>query len=720
MLRRLHAWPGILLAALLLLLAGSGALLATQPLAERLAAGGEPSRSVAQIAAQVSQQVPGIERLERHASGLLIAYDEQGALRISARDGSVLDAYEPSPLYRVAHDLHRALLLGEPGHALAGAGALGMLLLGVSGLILLARRQGGWRKLAGPVRGDAASRWHNQVGRALLPVALLFGLSGIYLSAVHFELIPDGSDQEPAFPTHLAQGTPQAPGELKALLDVPLRQLRELEFPVAGASQSAYTLRTAKGDGYVDPVSGELLGYLPHAPARRLNEFIYDLHSGELFGAASPVLGLAALGVPLLGITGLLLLLRRRRAPVRDAGQASADSAECVLLVGSETNGTWAFAQALQAALAAAGRRVHSAPLKQGARAFPAARELLVLTATYGDGDAPQSAVGFLDHLGHLRLPADARFAVLGFGDRRFPRFCQYAAEVDAALAGRGLQRLLPRRDMEAAQPQDFSTWTGELGNALGLPLRIGEVGMARPESRFRLIERHLHDAPGDTPLVVLRFAALGSIAAYQAGDLLAVHTPGAAAPRRYSLASDSSDGLLDICVRLRPGGLCSGYLHGLRPGDEIAATLQPHREFRPQPGETPLILIGAGSGIGPLVGFVRQNRCERPLYLYWGGRVPEAGVPFAPDLDRARADGRLRELRMAFSAGPQRAYVQDHLRRDAAELRQLLAAGAQVLVCGGRGMAEGVRKAIDELLGPLALSVEHLRAGGRYREDLF
>jgi len=720
MLRRLHAWPGILLTALLLVLAGSGALLATQPLTERLQAGAEPPSSVAQIAERVSQEVPGIERLVRRASGLLIAYGEQGALQVSPRDGHVLGAYEPSAAYRVARTVHRELLLGEPGHALVAGGALGMLLLGASGLLLLARRQGGWRKLAGPVRGGAASRWHNQVGRALLPVALLFGLSGIYLSAEHFELIPTGSDQEPPFPAHLAQGAPLSPGNLDALRQVPLDQLRELEFPITGEAQAVYTLRTAQGDGFVDPVNGELLGYQPHTSLQRFNEFFYRLHSGELLGAASPVLGLAALGVPVLGVTGLLLFLRRRRSSVRPATQATAESAECIVLVGSETQGTWRFANALQDALAATGRRVYSAPLRQGAREFPTARELLVLTATYGDGDPPQSAAGFLESLESLRLPHGARFAVLGFGDRRFPRFCQYAATLDTALAEQGLQRLLPRRDMEAVQPRAFSTWVSELGEALGTSLTVGEMGVARPDTHFRLVARQLHDAPGDTPMAVLRFAPIDSSVIYQAGDLLTVYAPGASAPRQYSLASDSHDGLLDICVRLRPGGLCSSYLHDLLPGATINAALQPHREFRPQAGTAPVILVGAGSGIAPLVGFVRQNLRERPLYLYWGGRAPEAGVPFQRELDQALADGRLNALFTAFSAGSQRAYVQECLRRDASELRQLLAAGAQVLVCGGRGMAESVRTAIDELLGPLALSVEHLRAGGRYREDLF
>lgn len=273
---------------------------------------------------------------------------------------------------------------------------------------------------------------------------------------------------------------------------------------------------------------------------------------------------------------------------------------------------------------------------------------------------------------------------------------------------------------MEATRPQAFTAWAEELGKALGLSLALGEIGLPRPESRFRLVERQLHDAPGDVPLVVLRFAPLDHSMPYQAGDLLAVYAPGADAARQYSLATDSRDGLLDICVRLRPNGICSGYLHGLRPGDTIEATLQPHREFQPQPGDAPLILIGAGSGIAPLVGFIRHNTRGRPLYLYWGGRVPQAGVPFQRDLDQALAEGRMNELRTVFSAGRQPAYVQERLYEDAAELRQLLEAGAQVLVCGGRDMAQGVRRALDELLGPLALSVEKLNAGGRYREDLF
>ncbi len=50
-------------------------------------------------------------------------------------------------------------------------------------------------------------------------------------------------------------------------------------------------------------------------------------------------------------------------------------------------------------------------------------RYLLLLTATYGDGDAPESAARFLSKLDRQMIPGGTAFGVLGFGDRQFPHF---------------------------------------------------------------------------------------------------------------------------------------------------------------------------------------------------------------------------------------------------------------------------------------------------------
>ena len=109
----------------------------------------------------------------------------------------------------------------------------------------------------------------------------------------------------------------------------------------------------------------------------------------------------------------------------------------------------------------------------------------------------------------------------------------------------------------------------------------------------------------------------------FEAGDLVGILPPGSPIPRFYSLASKSSDGILEICVRKLPEGLCSEFLHGLKPGDRIDAFIQLHPDFRPASGKAPVILIGSGTGIGPLAGFIRNNTGKHPMYLYWGGRDP-------------------------------------------------------------------------------------------------
>jgi sulfite reductase (NADPH) flavoprotein alpha-component len=49
-----------------------------------------------------------------------------------------------------------------------------------------------------------------------------------------------------------------------------------------------------------------------------------------------------------------------------------------------------------------------------------------------------------------------------------------------------------------------------------------------------------------------------------------------------------------------------------------------------------------------------------------------------------------------------------------------LLSQDAQVMICGGRNMANEVEVAINKLLAPLARSVADLRAVGDYLEDVY
>jgi sulfite reductase (NADPH) flavoprotein alpha-component len=63
---------------------------------------------------------------------------------------------------------------------------------------------------------------------------------------------------------------------------------------------------------------------------------------------------------------------------------------------------------------------------------------------------------------------------------------------------------------------------------------------------------------------------------------------------------------------------------------------------------------------------------------------------------------------------------VQDALQAEAAEVARLIRDGARVMVCGGRGMAAGVAEALTAILAPSGLSPAHLKAEGRYVEDVY
>jgi sulfite reductase (NADPH) flavoprotein alpha-component len=107
-------------------------------------------------------------------------------------------------------------------------------------------------------------------------------------------------------------------------------------------------------------------------------------------------------------------------------------------------------------------------------------------------------------------------------------------------------------------------------------------------------------------------------------------------------------------------------------------------------------------------------------MYLYWGGRDPASDFLYEPELSTYLADGRLTALHTAFSRVTNGTYVQDKVLDDSTQMRKLIGDGAQVLVCGSRGMAKGIVQALDEILAPLDLDVQTLKAQGRYREDVF
>ncbi|AOZ04307.1 NADPH flavoprotein (plasmid) [Cupriavidus sp. USMAHM13] len=735
MLRKLHSIPGLVAALLMTIVALTGAALSVNPALEHASAvrPGQAPLSVATLASRVSTSVPDVETLVRRPSGAIIAYyqagGEQRASIINPATGKAVGDYRPSPVERWLKNLHRKLFLGDAGRTATGATAAIMLFAALSGLVLLSRRMGGWKHMLAPIRGDGVQRLHNETARVALAGLTLSAMTGVVMSLAMFGVIPEGGAPEPALSVS-AITTPPIPLRQMPALAIDVSRLRQLTFANAADPSSSIEVNTTDGAGYVDPSSGRWLAFQPADVWQRVHGVVRMLHTGEGLWWLGLILGASSASVPLLAATGLLLWLRRRRAMPKLAGNVPARDADTVLLVGTEGNSTWGFASALHAALTRAGLRVHVAPMNDLA-AGRSLRYLLVLTATYGDGDAPESAIRFLPKLERLTIPGGVAFGVLGFGDRQFPHFCGYARTVHDALTARGLEALTDPGTVDRQSESEFRQWCTGLAERLGVSLDIRYAPSLPPTIPLRLVSRDDYGTDPEDMTSVLRFMpAEGArswaillrprLPRFETGDLLGVVPPGATSPRYYSLASATADGLVEICVRRHPYGVCSGYLTGLKPGDTIEAFMRPHACFRPSAGSAPVILIGAGTGIGPLIGFIRHNAARRPMHLYFGARNADDSFPYHDELRHLVADRRLQALTTAFSRSGSRSYVQERLLADAQSLRTLVTHGAQIMVCGGRRMSEGVAQAWERILTDTGLSVAHLRAQGRYVEDVY
>ncbi|WP_116359458.1 flavodoxin domain-containing protein [Cupriavidus taiwanensis] len=202
---------------------------------------------------------------------------------------------------------------------------------------------------------------------------------------------------------------------------------------------------------------------------------------------------------------------------------------------------------------------------------------------------------------------------------------------------------------------------------------------------------------------------------------------------REYSIASLPQDGQLELLVRQTRYddggegggrlGLASGWLtEHAALGSHIALRIRTNRAFHPPADDRPLILVGNGTGLAGLRAQLKARAAagRGRNWLLFGERSAQHDAFFAGELAGWRADGTLARVDHAWSRdGGAPRYVQDALRMQAQAVREWVADGAAIYVCGSlQGMAGGVHDALAEILGEDAL--HRLADDGRYRRDVY
>ena len=216
-------------------------------------------------------------------------------------------------------------------------------------------------------------------------------------------------------------------------------------------------------------------------------------------------------------------------------------------------------------------------------------------------------------------------------------------------------------------------------------------------------------------------------------------------APRLYSISSAPEE--VGEEVHLTVGvlryehngiprtGAASGFLGGrLEEEGSVRVFVEENPRFRlPENPETPVIMIGAGTGVAPFRAFMQQraaNGDSGKNWLIFGNQHFTQDFLYQTEWQGWAKDGLLNKYDFAWSRDQEeKIYVQHKIREEAAELWQWLQQGAHIYVCGDASrMAKDVEQALlDTIAEQGGLSpgdadeyLDNLRQEGRYQRDVY
>lgn len=181
--------------------------------------------------------------------------------------------------------------------------------------------------------------------------------------------------------------------------------------------------------------------------------------------------------------------------------------------------------------------------------------------------------------------------------------------------------------------------------------------------------------------------------------------------------------------------GVASTYLADrCKVGGNARIYVKPNRHFRlPTDGKTPIVMIGAGTGIAPYRGFIEERAetgASGKSWLIFGERNFTNDFLYQLEWQDHIASGALSTIDVAFSRDqPEKIYVQHRLWEKREQLKSWLADGAHLYICGDeKGMAKDVDATLVKIFAEAAkgdeeagrAKLKELTKAGRYQRDVY
>ncbi|WP_079507458.1 assimilatory sulfite reductase (NADPH) flavoprotein subunit [Mesobacillus jeotgali] len=215
--------------------------------------------------------------------------------------------------------------------------------------------------------------------------------------------------------------------------------------------------------------------------------------------------------------------------------------------------------------------------------------------------------------------------------------------------------------------------------------------------------------------------------------------------PRLYSIASSLAANPDEVHLTIgtvryetherERKGVCSTLCaERINAGDTLSVFIQQNDNFKlPEDPETPIIMVGPGTGVAPFRAFMQEREesgTQGKSWLFFGDQHFVTDFLYQTEWQRWMKQGVLTKMDVAFSRDTtEKVYVQHRMLENSKELFRWLEEGAVVYICGDeKNMAHDVQKTFIKIIqteGSMPLEqaeayLADLQQQKRYQRDVY
>lgn len=614
--------------------------------------------------------------------------------------------------------LHRSLFLKETGRFTVGVVSFLLMIISISGLILIIKRQNGIRHFFDNIKKDFFSQYlHVVSGRVLLIPILIVSVTGTYLFMHRFELIPKGKNE------NITHKITNSETQIK-LADFPifketkLSKVKKIEFPfIEDDSEEFFVLKLKDREITVNQINGEIVKEEKYPLTIIYENLSLTLHTGRGSVVWSIVLALSSVGILLFIYSGFVITFKRTKNKIKN--KYKSENAEIVIFVGSENGSTLGFANKIHTQLLSDGKKSFITELNQY-KFYPKVEQFIIFTSTYGLGDAPTNASNFKKLLKEFPQNQSVKYSVVGFGSKSYEDFCGFAIEVDQLLSEQNWAEpqleIFTVNDKSAAE---FTEWAKQWSYKTMIPLATAPSLYSEKIPSLKKMK-----VIGKSEIVdeVTTFKVIlkpNSLVKFKSGDLLAIYPENDHKERFYSIGK--VNGAIQLVVKLHENGIGSGFLHRLKENQEIKARIIKNSEFHFPKKASEVIMIANGTGIAPFLGMIDEQTGKTKTHLYCGFRKSsELTVNYEYFAHENIKKGKLSSFNLAFSREEESQYVMDLVKRDADLFTGALENGGFIMICGALKMQHDVEDTLRKLCTLKNKDYETYKINGQILTDCY